>query len=260
MTRLKSMICLFSALAFGFAACTDKQEEEPLPNPPQQEEEAEAEPVSFSYEQGSYAGVSLVYRKAIIAPSDNEKPALVIYLHGGSSKGSDNETQMKEKGIDSISNYLALHKINSIFIVPQCPSNKSWGGAMNRVVKLLIESYTLDNYADKERVYVFGGSMGGSGTWKLLSDYPELFRAAMPVAGNPAGCNVENVAQTPVLTVMGTDDAIMNIDTVEAFVGKLNSSGGQARLDIEQGFTHERTCIESYTTERLDYIFGRKNF
>ena len=46
----------------------------------------------------------------------------------------------------------------------------------------------------------------------MLSSYPGLFAAAMPVAGKASKCNAENVAATPVLTVMGTADKIMKID------------------------------------------------
>ncbi|MDY5901375.1 MAG: hypothetical protein SPJ60_00155 [Sodaliphilus sp.] len=39
--------------------------------------------------------------------------ALIIYLHGGSSCGTDNTTQMNEPGIDSIANYLVHHGVPS---------------------------------------------------------------------------------------------------------------------------------------------------
>ena len=60
--------------------------------------------------------------------------------------------------------------------------------------------------------------MGGTGTWTMLSSYPGLFAAAMPVAGKASKCNAENVAATPVLTVMGTADKIMKIDVVQDFI------------------------------------------
>ena len=48
--------------------------------------------------------MTLPYRKATI-PGLGDKASLVIYLHGGSSKGYDNETQMQEPGINSIAVY-----------------------------------------------------------------------------------------------------------------------------------------------------------
>lgn len=199
-------------------------------------------------------GIEMPYRVA-----HNEgtgKQALVIYLHGGTSKGNDNEAQMSEPGIDSIANYIESKRINAMFIVPQCPSDKSWGGPMLSVLKALIDRYIEVGTLDKTDIYIFGGSMGGTGTWSMLSAYPRLFTAAMPVAGNPSKCDADNVAKTPVYSVMGTSDQIMNVETTSEFINELNARDGITRFDVEDGWTHEMTCIQSYTTSRLDWVFG----
>lgn len=209
----------------------------------------------FEAEKIVSAGIEMPYRVAYIDGSGNQ--SLVIYLHGGSSKGNDNVAQMNEAGIDSIANYLDLKQLNAVYLVPQCSSDKSWVGPMLGVLKAMIDMYVADN----KDVYIFGGSMGGTGTWNMLSAYPRLFTAAMPVAGNPSKCDADNVAATPVYTVMGTSDRIMSVETAADFVNELNAIGGITRFDVEEGWTHEMTCIQSYTTERLDWIFShRRNF
>lgn len=195
------------------------------------------------------------YRFATLNESNFDNASLVIYLHGGSSKGADNERQMFEAGIDSIANYLSEKKIQAFFLVPQCPADKSWRGPMLAVLRALTDVFK-EGMVDKDRIYILGGSMGGTGTWSMVSAYPALFAAAMPIAGNPSGCNVENVSQTPVFTVMGTADRIMDVETTSDFINELNTLGGITKLDIEEGWTHEVTCIQSYTTDRLDWIFG----
>ncbi len=208
----------------------------------------------FEAEKIVAAGIELPYRVAHTSGMGNQ--VLVIYLHGGSSKGNDNDTQMKEAGIDSIANYLALKKLNAVYLVPQCPSDKSWGGPMLGILKALIDRYILSESLDNTDIYIFGGSMGGTGTWSMLSAYPRLFTAAMPVAGNPSKCDADNVATTPIYTVMGTSDRIMSVETASGFIDELNARGAITRLDIEEGWTHEVTCIQSYTTERIDWVFG----
>lgn len=210
----------------------------------------------LTFEAGKirFAGIEMPYRVAHV--SGNGQPALVIYLHGGSSKGNDNETQMKEAGIDSIANYLEKKRMNAVYIVPQCPSDKSWGGPMLGILKSLIDKYVEDGSVDKEHLYIFGGSMGGTGTWSLLSAYPGLFAAAMPVAGNPSKCDADKVALTPVYTVMGTSDQIMSVETTSSFIDELNIRNGITAFDVEKGWTHEMTCIQSYTSPRLDWVFG----
>ena len=165
---------------------------------------------------------------------------------------------MEEAGIDSIYNYLAAHAMNATFVVPQCPADKSWGGAMNAVLKGLIEHCISDGSIDSGQLYIFGGSMGGTGTWEMLSDYPGLFAAAMPVAANPSRCNAESTAQTPVFTVMGTEDKIMDIQVVSDFIDELTSLGNENVFEIADGWTHEITCIESYTTQRMDWVFAHR--
>lgn len=214
--------------------------------------------VTFADNEGTFNNIQLKYRKAIIGAADEEKPALVIYMHGGSSKGNDNITQMGEKGIDSIANYLSANNMASVFIVPQCPANKSWGGQMNDVIKQLIDTNVKQSGIDTERIYIFGGSMGGTATWGLVSAYPSLFTAAMPVAGNPSKAVASNVAKTPIYAVMGTADAIMKVELVSDFIAELNQLGDNTALDVEEGWTHEMTCIQSYTSERLKWVFANK--
>ena len=100
--------------------------------------------------------------------------------------------------------------------------------------------------------------MGGTGTWGMLSAYPNFFAAAMPVAANPSKTVVENVATTPAYTVMGTADAIMKVETAASFVEELKALDDDVRMDVEEGWTHETTCIQSYTTARLEWVFSHR--
>lgn len=211
-------------------------------------------PVEFETGKIVSDGIEMPYRVAHI--NGTGKPSLVIYLHGGSSKGNDNEIQMSEAGVDSIANYLESRQIEAIYLVPQCPSDKSWGGPMRGVLKSLIDKYVGDGIVDENSLYILGGSMGGTGTWSMLSAYPGLFTAAMPVAGNPSKCDADKVASTPVCTVMGTSDRIMSVETTSDFINELNARNGITKFEVEDGWTHEMTCIQSYTTHRLDWVFS----
>ena len=212
----------------------------------------------FVPQSGTFSGTELPYRKASLGNAADGKAALVMYLHGGTSKGSDNAAQMNEPGIDSIARYIMSNGIHATFIVPQCPKDKSWGGAMNAVLKGLLDRFALSDTTDTDRIYIFGGSMGGTGTWGMVSSYPDLFAAAMPVAGDPSKCSAASVAHTPVFTVMGTADAIMKISNVQTFTDQLSELGGEYMFETEEGWTHETTCIESYNARRLDWVFGHK--
>lgn len=218
----------------------------------------------FSRESFTLGSITLPYRCAVLTPNDqttslpnDQLPALVLYLHGGSSRGSDNEVQLQERAVGVICQYLIDHDIAAVFIVPQCPTGGGWTSQNRKVVHELLKSYVNEETVDADRIYVLGGSMGGTGTWCQLSYFPDFYAAAMPVAGNPTGMNAANVATTPVLTVMGTADAMMSIPDVETFMAEVIAAGGSVRLDTEEGWSHPTTCEQSYTDERLAWLFSQ---
>lgn len=219
---------------------------------------ASSDTVTYAKDSITFSGTTIAYRKATIG-TNIYSPSLVVYLHGGSSRGNDNEKQLLEPAVDSIANYLVDNNINAIFLVPQCPQQGGWLGKNARIIRNMIQREVTANAVDTNKIYIFGGSMGGTGTWNMVNLYPHLFAAAMPVAGNPSACSVDSVSQTPIYTVMGTEDNIMSIDVVVSFVDSLQFLDSDVRFDIEEGWTHENTCIKSYTQERLAWIFSHGN-
>ena len=82
----------------------------------------------FSFNVWSYNNITLPYRETVItAGGTQQKPILVIYLHGGLKRGSDNVRQMNEDAIYTIADYLCRNCINAFMIVPQCPDSLTWG-------------------------------------------------------------------------------------------------------------------------------------
>lgn len=216
--------------------------------------EKDYEEVPFSFELYRSPQSVLPYRQAVI-PQNDSPERMVIYLHGGTSKGNDNIKQMSEPGIDSIAQYISKNNLSAVFIIPQCPAEGTWDGRLTHVLKKLLED-RKDAFRDIKDVYIFGGSMGGTGTWTMLSEYPGLFSGAMPVAGSPSKCDVAYVAQTPLFTVMGTDDRIMDIEEVTDFTMGLEDRKAKYVFEIEDGWSHEDTCIKSYTADRLKWVFS----
>lgn len=235
---------IFMAIVLALASCQKEDSNNTEPS-------LEPEAIVFSKESGSYAAVQLPYRKAEINASLSVPPIIVLYLHGGSAKGSDNESQLKEPGVISISEYLRDNGMRAIMLVPQCPSDKSWGAIMNRPLKALLDKYKTSS----SKVYCFGGSMGGSGTWNLVNANPSYFAGAMPVAGNPSSCIASNFASTRVFAVMGTADTIMSYETVKTFTDEIGAASGTCKYELEDGWSHQDVCEKSYTTSRLKWVF-----
>lgn len=109
---------------------------------------------SFTKEVYSYKGTSLPYRETAVGRND-PGTSLIVYLHGGSAKGNDNEAQLREPGIDSICSWLKVHGRNALLIVPQCPQDKSWADPLSGAVKSLLQTFIDKGVADGNRVYVW---------------------------------------------------------------------------------------------------------
>lgn len=206
----------------------------------------------FSYENDTFAGVNLNYRKTQSGQDTATGKIVVIYLHGGSGQGDDNESQMKTQAVSDIYNYLKDNIRDFVFLVPQVPDGQQWRGTAIPVLKALADKYSANG---KSEVYILGGSMGGYGVWNMLTAYPEYFSGAMPVAGNTP-VEFGKFTSVAILSVVGTDDPRRRIDEMETFFRRLAENGGTARLDIEQGWSHRKTCEECYTQERLAWLFS----
>jgi predicted peptidase len=66
--------------------------------------------------------------------------------------------------------------------------------------KRILEIYNLEEEfnIDKDRIYVAGYFMGGSGTWDIITRYPDLFAAAVPVTGVSDPLKVQLIEHIPI--------------------------------------------------------------
>ena len=55
---------------------------------------------------------------------------------------------------------------------------------------------------------------------------------------------------------MGTGDKLMDIAPVISFMKRLKELNGEAILDVENGWSHIKSCTESYTDKRLNWLFN----
>ena len=133
------------------------------------------------FEPKEFAGVK--YQEFAKLSSDDKMPALLIYLHGKSGCGTDNERQIQVPSVWDIEKYLRESKMSIYFIAPQCPPTHEWAahrdmpGYKDKIFEL-IEHYIKDVGVDTNRIYLCGFSMGAMGTWKILRERSDFFAAA----------------------------------------------------------------------------------
>jgi predicted esterase len=165
---------------------------------------AQTMPPTFS--QHAY-GI-LNYDLFVPSPNDTAKKyPLILYFHGY------NDTVKKYfNWYDS-----SVQSINPCFVfAPKCPPSdgQGWGNSWQDLIspRLAISLEVLDSLIkncniDTNRLYVYGTSMGGYGTFEVLHRYPKKFAAAMVLCGGGNPATAPEVMQTPLWIFHGSLDS-----------------------------------------------------
>src|SRR5436190_292915 len=137
-------------------------------------------------------GGKLLYRLYMPkgASAENKLP-LILFLHGAGERGDDNAAQLK----NCMKQFLKMQEKYPAFIVaPQCPKGKKWNEVDWQAASHVTPEKPSDPFAsllplldqlkkelpvDLKRLYVTGLSMGGYGTWDLITRLPDTFAAAV---------------------------------------------------------------------------------
>ena len=166
---------------------------------------------------------------------ENKKNPLVFFLHGAGERGSNVEDTAR---YGFMKNVREGKEYPFIYVSPQCPGDKYWGRYIESLIAFL--DYICDTLPiDKDRIYLTGLSMGGTGTWLLSMAEPERFAAIAPVCGTGIywyGCRMTRV---PIYMFHGDCDDIVPVTESVSMLNAVNKNGGNARLKIVNGGGHD---------------------
>ena len=148
---------------------------------------------------------------------------LILNLHGKSLAGSDLNTITRYGCIDALRRGL---KIPAVVLCPQCNTPGGWDAErLMRVVEWVRFRFRYD----PDRLYCFGISMGGWGTFKFASAYPDKVAAAIAMCGGYTG-DVAPLGELPLWIIHGTSDTVTNISYSSSIVEKMAGMGRTGRL------------------------------
>ena len=177
---------------------------------------------------GTDKGVTLPYRLFI---PDNYSPSqkypLVLALHGEGGRGTDNTSQMQGIMAAVWADPVNQADYPCFVVVPQCPFNEVWGdapiaGAVIDLVDSLIREFTIDT----NRLYITGHSMGGFGTWDMITLFPNRFAAAIPMSGGGHPALVSRIANTPIWDFHGAlDNGMTSVELSRHMMEALENIG-----------------------------------
>jgi predicted peptidase len=176
-----------------------------------------------------------------------QKWPLIMYLHGGSRRGTDIE-KLREPGYGLPAGVEKNKSFPFIVLSPQCPDGEYWTDS-EALVALLDE--VMKNYSvDPGRVYLTGHSMGGRGTWYLAYKHPEKFAAIAPMSGlfliTAWASRLKNM---PIWVFHGARDEIALISETEEMVKALKAVGNNVRFNVLPDRGHD--ILDVYENQEL---------
>jgi predicted peptidase len=205
-----------------------------------------------------------------------EKYPLILYLHDGGPKGNDNRAQIN-KTVEWLIQPSFQSKNKSFIMVPQCPKSSKWVNTRDKklpyvnynqdeipeshVMKMLIneiKNLRKEFSIDKKRTYVIGYSMGGSGTWDIITRYPDFFAAAVPVAGASDPSKAQQIVHMPIWAFHGRKDHIAPVENTRAMIGALKKYGSDCKFTEYENVKHNSWHNAYADQEMITWLFSQR--
>lgn len=233
------------------------------------------------YEAKNYINNSDTLNYRIMYPKDfseDKQYPLVLFLHGAGERGSNNASQLAH-GSKLFASNENRETFPAIVIFPQCPQDDYWanasvdrttqpltlkfpnGGEPTKALSLvmqLMDKMVAKPFVIKNQVYVGGLSMGGMGTFEILSRKPELFTAAFAICGGGNTDAAKAYATSVDLWIFhgAKDDVVipqLSIDMVSAIL----NYGGKPNFTLYADANHNSWDATFAEPKLLPWLFSK---
>ena len=186
--------------------------------------------------------------------TEGEKYPVIIFLHGAGTRNPDINA-LKRNVFFGITD--SMEKFPFVRVAPHCV-NGTWFDYIP-TLKSFAASIASEPWADSERIYLLGNSMGGYGTWQLAMSAPELFAAIVPICGGGMSWNAATLANVPVWAFHGENDTTVYPAESERLVSRVIKYGGQARLTLYPDTGHNSWTPTFKNPEVYEWLLSHKN-
>ena len=197
-------------------------------------------------------------------PAPTGKPLpIVMFLHGCTGDPIYPSFWMIE----------ALNKIEpTALLLPFRPADEdttcsAWGGTYDDgerqgLIDALaqLDRVIAERGFDGKRQYVYGESMGGEGVYRLLMDWPTRFAGAISVAGYTVDTGAEQMAQTPLWIVHGSEDTTSPVESDRTIYQSILDAGGtQVKYTEYPGLDHVPAIEQARTDPAfLEWLLAQR--
>lgn len=168
--------------------------------------------------------------------NENDSYPVFVALHWGGNTDF-------QSGANFLSTFAmeALKDFKGFIISPSCPEAAGWVHENSEALILGLVDRIKNDYNTNENKFIIGGySMGGIGTWYYGSNYPDIFKVAVPIASSPPNYLVITDI-VPTYAIHGTEDEVFPIQRVRDDVRDIKINGNIIRLTEISGASHYET-------------------
>ena len=178
---------------------------------------------------------------------------LLLFLHGSGERG-ENLDRVKSHGPPKL--IAAGKEFPFIVVSPQCPSrSRGWQPyELSALLDEIVEKYNVD----KDRIYVTGLSMGGSGTWSLAAFSPDRFAALVPICGRGDPATARRISHVAVWVFHGAKDPTVPLEQSERMVEALKKAGGNVKFTIYPEAGHDSWTAAYNDPELFKWLLEQK--
>ena len=175
---------------------------------------------------------------------------LVLFLHGGAGRGTDNERHLRDGNGMLVNLFVAAQaRFPSIILAPQTNSDHGVEATL-AVLRHVMKDYRVD----RTRVYVIGQSLGGYGALAVLAREPALFAAAVVIA---AGGPDNQRYALPAWFFHGERDDVVPVDEARRIVAAITRAGGAVRYTEYKGEGHGLAWLVVREDALIPWVFAQ---
>ena len=184
---------------------------------------------------------------------DGKRYPILLYLHGAGSRYFTPERTLGTAFFTETDKYTDLPFIT---IVPICAAD-TWFDVFPSL-RGLLKLLSAADYADPDRIYLMGTSMGGYAAWQLAMSLPELLAAMVPICGGGMYWNAARLKNLPIWAHHGSVDTVVFPEESRKMVDAVNAAGGNAKLTIYEGVAHPAWIPVFRNPEIFDWLLSHR--
>jgi predicted peptidase len=208
--------------------------------------------------------------------SQSVRYPLIIFLHGAGSNGTDNVRQLSSPVAVLIGRVQTIEP--AFVLVPQDPKGDKWvsGGAPGapypnyrqedrpqsaaaRLVLAGLDDLQAAYSIDPDRIYLTGGSAGGTGTWDLITrNGVGRFAAAVPITGVNDPTKAALIAQLPIWAFHGAKDDVAPAANAREMIASLRALGSPVKYTEYPDIGHESWDAAFAEPELFPWLFAQR--